>query len=289
VRNISGSFKLENDPLEASCFANLISNFLCNSNRIGQEEKPVLTTAIFEMLMNAIEHGNCGITYEEKTAWLENGEPIQKLIGLKNREPAVAAKRVTFEYAILPECARFFVADEGTGFDWRGFVSGERKAADLELHGRGIVMAKHLMRNLHYNETGNEVSFEIAYPEEVSVRTPSLFRFIGPQSVRPGQVVFQNGDPGNFMYYIVKGQYDVVVNDRVVSTLSPDDVFMGEMSFLLNNRRNATVKARTTGTLIPISKEDFVKAVKRKPHYALFLSRLLAQRIERFNRRSFGA
>jgi anti-sigma regulatory factor (Ser/Thr protein kinase) len=289
VRNISGSFKLENDPLEASCFANLVSNFLCNANRIGQDEKPVLTTAIFEMLMNAIEHGNCGITYEEKSAWLEHGEPIQKLIDLKNRNPAVAAKRVTFEYAILPECARFFVADEGTGFDWRGFVSGERKAAELELHGRGIVMAKHLMLNLRYNEAGNEVSFEIAYPEDVSVKTPSLFRFIGPQTVSPGQVVFRNGEPGNFMYYIVKGQYDVVVNDWVVSTLSPDDVFMGEMAFLLNNKRNATVKARTAGTLIPISKEDFVKAVKRKPHYALFLSRLLAQRIERFNRRASGA
>jgi anti-sigma regulatory factor (Ser/Thr protein kinase) len=289
VRNISGSFKLENDPLEASCFANLISNFLCNANRIGQEEKPVLTTAIFEMLMNAIEHGNCGITYEEKSAWLDKGEPIQKLIDLKNRNPAVEAKRVTFEYAILPECARFFVADEGAGFDWRGFLNGERQAGDLELHGRGIVMAKHLIRNLRYNQTGNEVSFEIAYPKDVSVKAPSLFRFIGPQNVRPGQVVFRNGEPGNFMYYIVKGQYDVIVDGRVMSTLSPDDVFMGEMSFLLNNRRNATVKARTAGTLIPISKDDFVKAVKRKPHYALFLSRLLAQRIQRSNRRAFGA
>jgi|WetSurMetagenome_2_1015567.scaffolds.fasta_scaffold00724_10 anti-sigma regulatory factor (Ser/Thr protein kinase) len=288
VSNISGSFKLENDPLEASCFANLISNFLCNANRIGQKDKPVLTTAVFEMLMNAIEHGNCGITYEEKSAWLDKGEPIQALIDIKNGDPAVARKRVTFEYSILPECARFFIADEGAGFDWRGFLSGERRTDELALHGRGILMANHLMRNLRYNEAGNEVNFEIAYRKDVSVTTPELFRFIGPRDVNPGDVVFGHGEPGNFMYYIVKGQYDVIVNGTVMSTLSPDDVFMGEMSFLLNNRRNATVRAKTEGTLIPVSKDDFVKAVKRKPHYALFLARLLAQRIERSNRRAFG-
>jgi hypothetical protein len=287
VWNISGSFRMENDPLEASCFANLISNFLCNSNRIGLKEKPVLTMAIFEMLMNAIEHGNCGIDYEEKTKWLEKGKTIQDLIEQKCKNPLVAKRRVTFEYSILPECARFFIADEGRGFEWRQFVSGLHKTGALELHGRGISIAKSLMRNLHYNETGNEVSFEIAYQKDVSAATPALFKFIGTKDVRAGQIIFRYGEPGNFMYYIVKGQYDVIVNSRIISSLSPDDVFMGEMSFLLNNRRSATVKARTSGTLIPISKDDFIEAVKRKPHYALFLSKLLAQRIQRLNERAF--
>jgi anti-sigma regulatory factor (Ser/Thr protein kinase) len=287
VWNISGSFKMKNDPLEASCFANLISNFLCNSIRIGLEDKPVLTLSIFEMLMNAIEHGNCGITYEEKTLWLESGKMIQELIHEKCKNPHVAKKRVIFEYSILPECARFFISDEGKGFDWHRFVSGLHKTGTLELHGRGISITKSLMRNLHYNETGTEVSFEIAYQKDVSAATPALFKFIGAKNVRAGQVVFRYGEPGNSMYYIVKGQYDVIVNGRTISSLSPDDVFMGEMSFLLNNRRSATVKARSSGTLIPISKNDFIEAVKRKPHYALFLSKLLAQRIERLNERVF--
>jgi hypothetical protein len=287
VWNISGSFKMKNDPLEASCFANLISNFLVNCLRVGLEDKPVLTLSIFEMLMNAIEHGNCGITYEEKTQWLESGKMIQELIGEKCKNPRVAKKRVVFEYSILPECARFFIADEGKGFDWRRFVNGLHKTGALELHGRGITMTKTLMRNLYYNETGNEVSFEIAYQRDVSAATPALFKFIAAKNVRAGQVVFRYGEQGNSMFYIVKGQYDVIVNGRTVSSLSPDDVFMGEMSFLLNNRRSATVTARTSGTLIPISKDDFIEAVKRKPHYALFLSKLLAQRIQRLNERVF--
>jgi CRP-like cAMP-binding protein len=55
------------------------------------------------------------------------------------------------------------------------------------------------------------------------------------------------------------------------------------MSFLLDNRRSATVVARTPGRLIRISKKEFVGAIRRKPHYALFLARLLAQRVQRAN------
>jgi len=79
-----------------------------------------------------------------------------------------------------------------------------------------------------------------------------------------------------------------LVNDQVVSTMSPEDIFMGEMAFLLDNQRSATVRARTEGTLVGISKKDFIEAIKKKPHYALFLSRLLAQRIQRANLKSVG-
>jgi uncharacterized peroxidase-related enzyme len=44
----------------------------------------------------------------------------------------------------------------------------------------------------------------------------------------------------------------------------------------------------TAGTLIRISKRDFVNAIKVKPHYALFLSRLLAQRVARRNAETVG-
>jgi CRP-like cAMP-binding protein len=73
------------------------------------------------------------------------------------------------------------------------------------------------------------------------------------------------------------------VHRRQVSLLTPDDIFVGEMSFLLNNRRSAAVEAETDGLLIQVSKKEFVEAIKTNPHYALFLSRLLAQRIQRLN------
>ena len=68
--NISGSFVMDNDPYNIKTYANLISNYLYNSNYINQDKRDRLHVALFELLMNAVEHGNCDISYEEKTAWL---------------------------------------------------------------------------------------------------------------------------------------------------------------------------------------------------------------------------
>ena len=60
-------------------------------------------------------------------------------------------------------------------------------------------------------------------------------------------------------------------------------MFMGEMAFLLSNRRSATVIAKGAAVLIKISKQDFVNLIKENPHYGIFLARLLAQRLARLN------
>ena len=44
------------------------------------EGKFLLQTSLMEMLLNALEHGNCNITYNEKTHWLESGHDILELI-----------------------------------------------------------------------------------------------------------------------------------------------------------------------------------------------------------------
>lgn len=288
VRDIEGHFSLHNDPLEARCFCNLVCNFLYNANHIDAETRDGLNVALYEMLMNAIEHGNCGIGYDEKTEWLEEGSSIAELIEQRCRDAAVAARRVTLEYAIHPGHSAFFIGDEGEGFDWRG---ARARAADLDpfaQHGRGIMLTEALTGGLEYNEAGNEVRFRVEHQEDEASLTPGLLADIEPVDFAPGDVVFAEDEPGNFLYYIASGRYEVVVGERVVSHLSPDDIFMGEMAFLLNNRRSATVRAQTAGRLVEISKKDFVEAVKAKPHYALLLSRLLAQRVERVNRLSAG-
>ena len=65
--------------------------------------------------------------------------------------------------------------------------------------------------------------------------------------------------------------------------LTPADIFMGEMSFLLNNRRSATVRAEGEGRLVKIPRKSFVAVIKNYPHYGLFLSKLLARKIARAN------
>ena len=282
--NISISFQIHNDPLEAYCFTNLICNFLYNLNKIDANGKDALNIVLVELLINAIEHGNCGITYEEKSKWLEGGGDIFQLIQSKCINPTVAGRKVLLDYTIFKSHTTFNIQDEGEGFDWRETYQETAKSQKvMDLHGRGILISSGITSNLTFNEKGNGVSFDFHHQEGISNVTPALFKNLQTVEIKKDDLIFQEGEFCNYLYYIVRGHYEVYVGSTPVSVLTPDDIFIGEMSFLLNNKRSATVKAITDGCLIRISKRDFVEGIREKPHYSLFLSKLLAKRIERIN------
>ena len=71
----------------------------------------------------------------------------------------------------------------------------------------------------------------------------------------------------------------VEVEGKQVATITPADILMGEMSFLLQEHRSADVVANTPGKLIKISSVALINSIKNQPYYGLFLAKLLAQRL----------
>jgi hypothetical protein len=284
LKSMSGELIMDNDPLDITTYANLITNYLYNANLIGKEEKERLHVTLLELLINAVEHGNCRIGFEEKSAWLESGKDIMELMRKKNADPAIKARKVKVEYTIAPDRSSFSIEDEGEGFDWRARFA--KKADEPGLHGMGIGMARHYVENLAYSERGNRVSFSIEHRKAETNTMPRIFAQSEEIKVKDGQYVCQEGEESDFLYYIVSGTFYVYSRGKLVSSLSPDDIFLGEMSFLLSNRRSATVVARGSASLVKISKQDFVNMIKENPHYGIFLARLLAQRLARLNVRT---
>jgi CRP-like cAMP-binding protein len=284
LKTISGAFVIDNDPLDIITYANLVTNYLFNSNLIGKDEKEKLHVALLELLINAIEHGNCKIDFDEKSAWLERNGDIMELIRQKNKDPAVKARKVYFSYTITPDKSRFSIRDEGEGFDWHSRITSSPETPGL--HGMGMRMANVYVRNLSYNQKGNEVSFDIDHRKAESNAIPKIFQQSDEISFKDGEYVCSEGEESDFLYYIVSGTLYVYSKGKFVSSLTPDDLFMGEMSFLLSNRRSATVVAKGPCSLIKISKQDFVNLIKQNPHYGIFLARLLAQRLARLNART---
>jgi DNA-binding response OmpR family regulator len=109
-----------------------------------------------ELMINAVEHGNLGIQYEEKGALLMNGEwhnEIQRRL----QHPAYAGKRATLKYERDPDGFRFLISDQGLGFDWQKYLTMHPDRA-FDLHGRGIaISAGCCFSRLEYRGTGNEV------------------------------------------------------------------------------------------------------------------------------------
>lgn len=285
INDYQATFTLDNDPYVARCYANLICNFIHNSYKISSEIKFQLKLALTELLLNAVEHGNCGITYDDKTEWMDTNFDIYELIKERMQIPEIASRKVQVSFSLSPQQGSFTITDEGNGFDWRNMKDPSSEENLLMLHGRGIMMTRSVVKNLTFSEKGNVVSFQICFDNEPGFQMPGFLDNLSFRDITPGEVIFEQGEISDFLYYIVDGRYSVQANGHQVSVLTPDDIFMGEMSFLLNNRRSASVVADSKGKLIQISKRQFVETIKKQPHYALFLCRLLAQRILRANQR----
>lgn len=283
VTNMSGSFTMDNDPFDVKTYTNLITNYLYNLNYIDAERKECLHVALIELFLNAIEHGNCDISYEEKSDWLETNGDIIDLIKRKNKVPTIRKKHVYFSYTITPDMSYFTIQDEGDGFDWKEEPAMLSENTELPLHGHGIKMAKLFVENLSYNEKGNSVNFEIRHNPNLANKIPKVFKDQGERTFSNNQVIFKEGEASNYLYYIVAGKFKIFKSGKHISTLTSEDTFLGEMSFLGNNTRTATVKAQGKCVLIEISRDDFLKAIKTNPHYGIFLAKLLAQRLLRLH------
>ena len=280
-----GFFVCDNNPMDIRLYAGFLVNYLYCTNRIDDDGRFALQSTLMELLTNALEHGNCGITYEEKSEWLGQGKIILDLIKQKLRQPEFANRKIHIEYEIGKRKSVFKIKDDGEGFDWRSRMSDDTPAME-ETHGRGIALSKSLVSDLHYNDKGNEVSFEIQNIKNVSNTIPGIMIPFKVVEYKRHEIVCRQNEPSNDLYFIVSGRYGVYANCKLISVLTPNDMFIGEMAFLLNDRRSATIMSADNGKLIRIPKTQFLNLIRKNPHYGLFLSKLLAQRVIRQNRRT---
>ena len=107
------------------------------------------------------------------------------------------------------------------------------------------------------------------------------------QTFRAGQVIFNEGDPGNMMYAIVEGEVDIVVADRVVNTI-PAGSIVGEMALIDRSPRSATAVARTQCRLVPVDERRFLFMVQQTPNFSLDVMRILASRLREMDARAAG-
>ena len=280
-----GFFVCDNNPLDIRLYTAFLVNYLYCTNRIDEDERFALQSTLMELLTNALEHGNCGISYEEKSEWLNKGGTILDLINHKLLQPEYADRKIHIEYGIGREKSTFTIKDDGEGFDWRSRMESDTPDME-EAHGRGIALSKSLVSELRYNDKGNEVSFDIQNIQNIANVIPGIMMPFKAVEYKKHEIVCRQNEPSNDLYFIVSGRYGVYANRKLISVLTPNDMFIGEMAFLLNDRRSATIMAAEDGKLIRIPKTMFLNLIRKNPHYGLFLSKLLAQRVIRQNRRT---
>jgi len=133
---------------EASVLALYLSSLCPEPERVN--------VGMTELLINAVEHGNLGIDYAEKTRLkLEDAWELE--VQRRLSVPEYAGRRATVLFERGAEELVFTVSDEGGGFDWRRYLEFEPERA-FDPNGRGIAMARNFsFDRLEYRGPGNVV------------------------------------------------------------------------------------------------------------------------------------
>ncbi|SLN69427.1 hypothetical protein AQS8620_03275 [Aquimixticola soesokkakensis] len=128
---------------DAAALAGFVANYFSDPDRC--------VDGIAALLFNAVEHGICGIGFEEKGRLLDDGrlrDEIRTRLSDKPDSHAVATVSRRADGVFL------LVDDPGNGFDWREYTAIEISRSGAS-HGRGIARAKATaFDELKYNETG---------------------------------------------------------------------------------------------------------------------------------------
>lgn len=116
-----------------------------------------IVMGLSELLINAVEHGNLGITYAEKSR-LRLEDRWQEEVERRLLLPQNAGKRARLTVERSATEVRFTVSDEGRGFDYTRYLDFDPERA-FDPNGRGIAMARQLsFTRLEYSGSGNVVS-----------------------------------------------------------------------------------------------------------------------------------
>lgn len=116
----------------------------------------VVIMGIKELMINAVEHGNLGITYDEKSdynlrgIWLDEVSERLSRAENKNKIASISFLRKANEIELIIE-------DQGDGFEWEHYMEISSARA-MHSHGRGIALSKMLsFDRIEYHAPGNKV------------------------------------------------------------------------------------------------------------------------------------
>jgi len=122
---------------------------------LSEEISVPIEQAFSELIMNAYEHGNIGITLSEKNSLLESDEYYNFLLQKElNCDKIIDVK---FYLTNIESSERLIIqiSDEGNGFDTESLRN--HLVNGMAFNGRGILMSKMSVNGVLYSPKGNEV------------------------------------------------------------------------------------------------------------------------------------
>jgi Ion transport protein/Cyclic nucleotide-binding domain len=190
-----------------------------------------------------------------KAQFFENLEKLKAFINYRHL-PSDLQKRIRDYYT--------YIWKNKLGYDESSFLSelpvGLKNEVSLYLK-RDMIRRISLFSNIDDN-----------FLKEVSIR-------MRPLIFTPGDFIFKQGDKGSEMYFVIRGNLEVITDAGVVSALRDGDYF-GEIALFQKVERTASVKAVTYSDLYILEKDVFDKLLMHYPDIEKEIRKTAERRIK---------
>jgi len=108
----------------------------------------------------------------------------------------------------------------------------------------------------------------------------NLSQRLAEMPVQAGQAVVREGEPGDRVYLVAEGEFDVTCSEGSFPSIAGGEVF-GEIALLRDVPRTATVTARTDALVFALDRDAFLMAVGGHKYSARTLDTLVTERTAR--------
>jgi NADH dehydrogenase len=93
-----------------------------------------------------------------------------------------------------------------------------------------------------------------------------------------GEVIFDQGDFGEKIYFVAKGTVEVVKEGEVIAELGRGEVF-GEIALISNHPRTAAIRARTPVDLVSVNRDAFKQLLAHVPGVRGTMEEIMARHL----------
>jgi CRP/FNR family transcriptional regulator, cyclic AMP receptor protein len=143
---------------------------------------------------------------------------------------------------------------------------------------------------VHLNELRGEIIFSLLGDEDIEKIAPFFQLVDFPEKT----VIFREGDPGDFVGFVVSGKVEVkkqteFKGNQLIIALLTKGAMTGEMSMFDQRKRSATVEAVEDTTLLLLGNDAFESLIQQYPYVGVKilkgLIRILSLRLRKATER----
>lgn len=173
IRSQSFTIRIPNNYIYLSKIINYVFATVRDCWQMDGSQLNDVKVALYEILLNAFEHGNLQVHKESKERCLVLGHSVYRKYLLERMEDeANKRKSITVFASIDAIRLEVSVLDEGPGFDHSSVNEDLDPESFMRMYGRGLFLIKNLMDEVSFNERGNMLRFLKYRPRTLNGAAP---------------------------------------------------------------------------------------------------------------------